>query len=238
MKNAHIVCFDLFNTLVSVGQVSEQIGRFTADVLGVDHEQWNEACFGPHHEICRPTEHFEILRSLAHSIDSSIPESVIRQATNERQRRFDHALLNAELHIIGELKRLKASGFRLALISNASTGEVSAWQQSPLAELIDEAVFSCDCGLKKPDEAIYHYTMSKLHATAMDCIYVGDGGSQEFIGAHQAGMHTVLTRQFLRSHRYQRVMREQGERIKLEVANLQELVNQLVGRAEKKGSAC
>ena len=84
------VCFDLFNTLVSVGEVPDSVGRYTADVLGVDRELWNSACFGPAHEICRPSVHEDILRTLAHSIDPTIPLDRISEATKERQARFEH----------------------------------------------------------------------------------------------------------------------------------------------------
>jgi len=40
------VFFDLFNTLLSVGKVSEAVGRYTADILCLDRDDWNAACSG------------------------------------------------------------------------------------------------------------------------------------------------------------------------------------------------
>jgi len=228
MKHLTAICFDLFNTLVSVGDVSDQVGRFTADVLGVDHEVWNEACFGPHHDICSPTMHLDVLRNLAHSIDKSIPEETIKLAADERQRRFDHALINAEETVINELIYLRKSGIKLALISNASTGEVSAWQDSPLSDIFDVSVFSCECGYQKPDVRIYQHTISELATAADECLYVGDGGSQEFVGAHEVGMHTVVTRQFLKPGRYEKVKKQQGDRIRSEIQHISELQQRFI----------
>jgi len=223
MSSYTAICFDLFNTLVSVGEVPASIGRFTADVLGLDHEVWNAVCFSPSHEICRPTAHEDILRTLAHSIDPSIPMERIIEAVKVRQARFDHALCNVKPNILATLQTLKQAGLQLALISNASTGEVAAWSNSPLAPLFDVTVFSCECGLKKPDVAIYLHAIERLGLTAAECVYVGDGGSLEFHGAGQVGMRTILTREFLRPNRYHKVIAEQGGRIDGEIMAMDEL---------------
>jgi len=223
MLHIRAICFDLFNTLVNVGRVPEAVGRFTADILGIDHDVWNEACFGPHHEICRATDAIEVIRALAHSIDAGIPHETIRQATVERQQRFDYALHNVERDIMHELHRLRQAGYRLALISNASTGEVLAWPRSKLASLFDFVVFSCECGLQKPDVSISQYAASGLALNANECVFVGDGGSQEFRGASNAGMYTVLSSYFLRPQRYQRIMQEQGDCISAEIDHIRDL---------------
>lgn len=223
-----IIC-DLFNTLVSVGEVPLSVGRFTADVLGVDAEDWNDACFGPLHEICEPTRHADVLQALARSIAPDISSERIRQATLERQARFDHALSNVQDSTLETLAALRGQGLQLVLVSNASTGEVMAWPDSPLAPLFDHALFSCECGYKKPDPAIYQLALDSIGLDARDCIYVGDGGSHEFRGANQIGMHTVLTREFLAPRRYQRVLDEQAALIRTEIGRLSELLRLVNG---------
>lgn len=195
--SAGAVCFDLFNTLVSVGQVPENIGRYTADILGVDRLQWNEACFGPAHEICRSTDSLETLQRLAHSIDPTIPLHIIEQAAVERQQRFDYALMNIPQQILDSLASIKKKGVQLALISNASSSEVVAWEHSPLAEWFDVVTFSWSSGIKKPDNAIYIETANKLGLPTKHCLFVGDGGSDEHFGAFAAGMKPVLISHFM-----------------------------------------
>jgi len=183
------VCFDLFNTLVDVGTVPTDIGGFTADVLGVDKSEWTQACFSEHHEICRPTDHFDVIRTLAHRLDPQIPLARIEDATRQRQARFDYALTtNVPSEVINTLQKLRDQGYKTALISNASTAEVRAWPDSPLRSLFDVSVFSCDVGMKKPDPAIYYYTAEQLGVEAQHCAFVGDGGSDEHHGAHVSGM--------------------------------------------------
>lgn len=183
------VCFDLFNTLVDVGTVPTDIGGFTADVLGVDKSEWNKACFSEYHEICRPTKHVDVIRTLAHRLDPKISLTRIEDATRQRQARFDYALTaNVSPGVITTLQKLRDQGYKTALISNASTAEVQAWSVSPLRSLFDVSVFSCDVGMKKPDPAIYHYTAEQLGVEAHHCAFVGDGGSDEHLGAYASGM--------------------------------------------------
>lgn len=183
------VCFDLFNTLISVGSVPTHIGGKTAEVLGVDANAWNNACFSDEHEICQPTNHFDVIRTLAHQLDPSIPLARIEEATRQRQARFDYALTtHVSPDAVNTLRKLRDQGYQIALISNASTAEVQAWPDSPLSSLFDVSVFSCDVGMKKPDPAIYHYTAEQLGIDSQHCVFVGDGGSDEHHGAHASGM--------------------------------------------------
>ncbi len=185
------VCFDLFNTLVNVGRVPATVGGYTADILGVDRARWRAACFGAQHEIRRPADALENLRRMARSIDPAIPEARIREAVAHRQRRFDHALQHVPAAVLSVLTELRRRGLRLALVSNASTAEVRAWDGSPLAPLFDVAVFSCECGHAKPEPGIYRQALSALALPAGACLFVGDGGSDEHRGAHAVGLHPL-----------------------------------------------
>jgi len=223
MKHAGI-CFDLFNTLVNVGTVPEHIGRFTADILGLDREVWRDACFGSEHDICRPTDAEETLRRLAHSIDPDIPLPRIADAVQERQRRFDYALQNVDSAVCDSLQELRNRGIRLALVSNASTAEVSGWAASPLAPLFDVVVFSCECGARKPEPAIYEQALQQLELTGQQCLFVGDGGSDEHRGAHASGMSPVLLTYHLTPQEWQQRRRQFADILTREIGHIQELL--------------
>ncbi len=145
---------------------------------------------------------------MAHSIDPAIPESLIQQAVTIRQRRFDYALLHVEDEVLDTLADMRYRGIRLALVSNASTAEVTAWSQSPLAPLFDTAIFSCHCGSKKPEPGIYQQALAELALLPGTCLFVGDGGSNEHHGAHAVGMKPVLLRQYLHAGQKQELERE------------------------------
>lgn len=224
VDNIQGICFDLFNTLVSVGKVPAHVGPSTAEILGVDIQCWRDACFGEHHDICGPTDAADNLRRMAHSIEPSIPEATIQKAVRVRQRRFDHALLHVDdevLTVLGSLR--KKNGLRLALVSNASTAEVQAWPASPLASLFDVTVFSCHCGSMKPEPAIYHQALREMGLAPQSCLFVGDGGSNEHHGAHAVGMKPVLLRRHIQPPRHQQLEQELAAVLTASIDSLMEL---------------
>ena len=223
MENIQGICFDLFNTLVSVGQVPAHVGPTTADILGVDLQVWRDACFSEHHDICGPTEATENLRRMAHSIDPKIPEAIIHEAVRVRQRRFDYALQHVEPEVLNVLQGLRQNGLRLALISNASTAEVQAWPASPLATVFDTAIFSCHCGRMKPEPGIYQEALQKLALAPTSCLFVGDGGSNEHHGAHAVGMKPVLLRRYLQPQRKRQLELELAGILAARIDSLAEL---------------
>lgn len=193
------ICFDLFHTLIDVGSVPDHVGRYTADILGLKRDEWNRACFSAAHDITQATDHFHSVKKMAHNLDASIPDSLIETAVKERQRRFDYALTEVEADVVDVLSQLREKGLKLALVSNASSGEVDAWPRSPLANVFHSATFSCEVGARKPEPDIYHAALTDIGLTASECIFVGDGGSDEHIGAKQVGLRSVLTTQYLHS---------------------------------------
>jgi len=217
------VVFDLFHTLVDVARAPGARGRYTADILGIDRSAWNRACFSEHHDICRPSSQYEVIRSLARHIDPTIPDSRIRDAAEERQRRFDNALMHIEPKTLDVLNSLRKGGRRLALVSNASTGEVAAWPGSPLAPRFDKAVFSCDCGMKKPEPGIYHLALDALGVSPERSFFVGDGGSREHIGASAVGMRTVMVTRFID----EQTRLERREGVRHEIESIAELLDLL-----------
>lgn len=80
----------------------------------------------------------------------------------------------------------------MALLSNAEVMEVAAWDETEAARLFDATVISCRVGLVKPEPGIYELCLRKLGVTAVEAIFVGDGGSDELQGAREAGMTTVM----------------------------------------------
>ncbi len=227
MQRVSGVCLDLFNTLVSVAEVPESVGRFTADILGVTREEWRQACFGEAHEICKQTAGLDILRTLAHSIDPTIPEDLILLAERERQARFDYCLVHVEPDVVEGLQRLKERGYRLALVSNASTSEVRAWSNSPLKTIFDSTHFSCEVGSKKPEPEIYLAALRSLGVMATQVCFVGDGGSNEHRGAHAIGMHTLLMTRFLTVSQCERMLFDHAPYLHGAVDNLLGLVEWL-----------
>lgn len=92
---------------------------------------------------------------------------------------------------LATLSNLRERKYIIGLISNCSDEVSFLWGSSPLLSVIQEPVFSCSIGLKKPDPQIYLIAAAKLDAKARECIFVDDS-AEYLIGAGEAGMAGVL----------------------------------------------
>ncbi len=187
------VIFDLFHTLTGPESARAELPK-TYEILGIDSVEWNSAVFEHSHwrlagEIRDPVQ---IVRTLAHRINPDIPEALIIQAALIRQRRSKAALNSIPIANVQLLSTLRQHGFRLGLISNLDASELAGWSGSPLDGAFDAELFSCEIGVVKPDTAIYVECLKRLGLAAPECIFVGDGGSNELSGARQVGLHTIL----------------------------------------------
>lgn len=89
------------------------------------------------------------------------------------------------------LEELKEKGILIGLISNCYSEESEVIRKSVLFPYFDAAFLSCEQGVKKPDEEIFYRCMRNLAVKAEECLYVGDGGSQELEAAGRLGMKAV-----------------------------------------------
>lgn len=89
------------------------------------------------------------------------------------------------------LRELRERGVRTALVSDC-THELPAFlPQLAVAPLLDASVYSVEIGCCKPDPAMYLAACGRLGVDPDDCLYIGDGGSQELTGAQRTGMTAV-----------------------------------------------
>jgi putative hydrolase of the HAD superfamily len=92
------------------------------------------------------------------------------------------------------LHELRRRGHLLGMISACSQEVPDVWEETPLGELFDSAVFSCSLGVSKPDPRIYAVACDELNVEPGDCLFVGDGANNELPGAERAGMAAVQFR--------------------------------------------
>ena len=207
-----VIIFDLFHTLTSLestGRVetpakdtmhgnkfseTSSSGPTTSEMLGISRDAWNEQLMEKSHQRLAGEwqNPFAFIGKMAHAIDPSITDDLIKAAVLNRIDRFAQAMHGIPVEHVNVLNELKTRGKKIALISNADVTEVAAWDESPIAPLFDSTVFSCKVGYVKPEREIYEACLSELSISANDCVYVGDGGSDELKGARLLGMTTVM----------------------------------------------
>jgi len=187
------VIFDLFHTLTGLESEWSDL-PFTCDALGVDRRTWDKVITrGSGARLTGEVrDPFVIVRDLAHQVDPTLSDERIRAATDIRVQRFVDCLQRIPAENAAMLHELRQAGYRLGLISNADAMEVASWADCRLAGLFDVEVFSCDAGCAKPDPAIFLHCLDRLGLQAGECLFAGDGGSSELIGARDVGLGTIL----------------------------------------------
>lgn len=191
IKSRQAVIFDLFHTLTAI---ERDWGPFTYEILGVSHEAWNEQLLlhSPDRLEGRLTDPSEIVRTMARAINPAISNETIAKAVKSRAARFRKAVVEIPGSTQQVLVSLKQRGKKIALISNADGSEIAGWEDSPIAPLFDEVIFSCQVGSQKPKPEIYEICLRRLELPADACVFVGDGGSGELEGARSVGLTTVM----------------------------------------------
>ena len=188
------IYFDLFFTLI-VPQYEKENNEFT--ILGITAEEWehyaeNDALY-QERALGLVKNEKEIIEKITSIMLFEISDMQKVRLLKARENRMKAALNNVSKDILEVLKELKAKDVKLGLISNADVIDCKYWHQSPLAHLFDDVIFSCDVGILKPDKEIYELAMAHLNVKANECMFVGDGGSNELKGAKAVGMKTVFT---------------------------------------------
>ena len=187
------VFFDLFFTLADLEYQKEN--EFT--LLGITRQQWEASAENSKTYNLRATggvaTENEMLQSMVTSLPFKIDDYQLEKLIKIRNQRMRKALTEIHPDILFTLKELKKHGVKLCLISNADIIDKKYWSISPLAGLFDEAIFSCDVGVVKPNKEIYQLAMERINTIPDKCFFVGDGGSNELAGAKNCGISTILT---------------------------------------------
>jgi putative hydrolase of the HAD superfamily len=196
-KKYAAVIFDLFGTLINnlSFREYESVLRQMASVLSVPSDDfvrwWSDTSHERNTGIIPSPE--PIIRHICQKLGVPVEDARVRLAARIR---FDYTRrsLVPRPDAITVLSHLKAAGYKTGLISDCSSEVPKIWPDTLFARFIDMAVFSCSVGLRKPDPRIYKLVTSRLAVEPQDCLYIGDGSSQELTGAARVGMHPVLLR--------------------------------------------
>ena len=193
-KMIKAVYFDLFFTLITPAY-GEKNNEF--DILGLSVEEWEkyaeDASLYRERALGAVGSEMEIIDRIAAIMPFEVSDIQKQKVLEARRERMRTALQNVSADIIDALKILKRKEVKIGLISNADMIDCRYWKESRLCSFFDDAVFSCEVGLLKPDRHIYELAMRRLGVLPDVCMFVGDGGSEELYGARSAGMKTVFT---------------------------------------------
>ena len=136
----------------------------------------------------------DAFRHLGYQLDRELLHRVLE---------LDHRALASQFEVpattIEALRALRERGYLIGIVSNATpTGAVMRHDLEVLglAELIDAATYSSECGFRKPHPRIYLSTAEQLGVTPAECVFVGDRVKEDIRGSQALGMRAVLSHEF------------------------------------------
>lgn len=189
--NIQAVIFDMYETLVTQFSSPLYYGTQIAQDLGLRPEEFLPGWRATEYDRATGKLTFEaVMERLmkAHGIYSAEKHwQVVEKRLAIQSDCFAH------LHsgILPLLSGLKGKGVKIGLITNCFSEEAALIRESELFAYFDAPCLSYELGVRKPDPAIFHTCMEKLGIPAENCLYAGDGGSQELETASALGMQTV-----------------------------------------------
>ena len=193
------IIFDLFGTLVDNfgggyaaalrkdGVLAELVGNRSEEFerLWGNDEAYKMRVTGIH------ATGADSVRSICEQMGLDPRPELLRRAQQARMEYLSEAI-TPRPNVTDTLESLRQMDLKLALMTVCTGEDVHFWTKTPLSPLFDEAVFSCNVGLDKPDPRFYATVCERLDTQAERCLYVGDGAGRELTGAQAVGMEAVL----------------------------------------------
>lgn len=134
----------------------------------------------------------ETMARLTHTLGVEIDAEGVHEACRVRLAGQTELISRILQDAVPTLEKLRGMGMRIGLISDCTHELPMLWSGLPVAPLIDAKRFSIEEGMKKPDASLYVSVAKELGVEVEQCLYVGDGGSNELEGAAAVGMDAVL----------------------------------------------
>jgi epoxide hydrolase-like predicted phosphatase len=94
--------------------------------------------------------------------------------------------------MVDAVRRLRKNGYRTAVVTNNVREFSHGWRALvPIDELFDIVVDSSDCGMRKPNPAVFQHTLERLGSIAPDRAVFLDDSPGNVAGARAAGLHAI-----------------------------------------------
>lgn len=207
---AQAIIFDMFETLITHYNSPLYFGRQMAEDAGVDPELFLTRWRGLEEERTIGKISLEQTLEMILKEGGVYTEDVVSKIAARRVGTCESCFRTLHPEIIPMFAGLKEKGWRIGLISNCFSEEAQVIRNSVLFPYFDAVCLSYELGIKKPDEAIYRACMEKLSVEPEECVYVGDGGSNELEAAAGLGMKAFQAVWYLKEGTFQPMGRMQA----------------------------
>lgn len=206
------IIFDMYETLITLSESPFYFGTQIALDAGIEEEKFQEIWRTAETDRTIGKITLEKLLEKVLKTNGCYSETKMNLIVNKRIRSREAAFEHLHKDIIPMLSALKKKGVLIGLISNCFSEEAMIIKKSVLYPYFNAVCLSYDEGLQKPDPDIYKRCLEKLNVQAADCLYVGDGGSNELEAAEMVGMKAVQAVWYLKEGTIQPSKRKAGFR--------------------------
>ena len=184
--------FDLFETLITEWGHEKYTKKAMCADLGVDKEDFDVFWEEKEQERYLGSINFEdsvlyACENINRQIDPELLAGVKEKRVKTKSECFKYVL--PEVYQL--LNTIREMGLKTAIVSNCSSEEVEVFRNSEISRYFDVALLSFEVQMKKPDVCIYEEAAKRLGVEMSECIFIGDGGSNELIGARNAGIKAI-----------------------------------------------
>lgn len=197
------VIFDMFETLITFTeckpyfspQIAVDVSMSTSEFQTMWRMSENDRTMG----IVTVKEALEDVLKVSNCYSKELVDRICKKRIQCVKETFIH------LHtlIIPMLEELKKQGTKIGLITNCYDDEAMIIRESVLYPYFDVVCFSCDEKMQKPDIKIFTKCLDKLGVHAKECLYIGDGGSNELETAQKVGMKAAQAVWYLKDNSLQ-----------------------------------
>ena len=191
------VLFDLYDTLVRPDSAALEAGRLAlAQRAGVDvgrlKLEWQRTF--PARSLGTLGSMEEQLAHMLTACELAHDEAVIRELAELEYATWRDSV-RPFADSVPALIRLRASGFRLGIVSNCSCQAGAVIDSLGLRALVDEAVLSFEVGVMKPDAAMFRLAVERLGVPPERALLVDDL-VENLDAARVVGLRTVLIERY------------------------------------------
>lgn len=160
--------------------------------LGVEPEQWLDLMARTFYMRAsgRLGDPVDVLHGLATICGARPSRQTVRSVRRERVTTVaaDGPLRPDAAPVLAALRR---AGLQTALVSDCWYELPELLPELPVFPLFDARIYSVRVGRCKPHPALFLAACDRLGLSPAECLYVGDGGSQELSGAAAVGMGAI-----------------------------------------------
>jgi putative hydrolase of the HAD superfamily len=207
MTETEVVLFDAYGTVLDVGTYHRDITKHVVQQLktlfgitaSVDefNARWSEEFELAFRDVIAYCGEFRNMRDLYgittrnvfHRYGINVPDACVEELNGIYRKMLEEAV-SILPNVKKTLDTLYTSGYRLGMVSNGDTEELSA-HLNGVSDLFDVIVTSEELEVYKPHSRIFDETLRKMCVGRETTAFVGDTITSDVFGAKNAGLTAI-----------------------------------------------